>query len=226
VVDTPIARSPIAQAPPVVTVAGWEVSARSSSSPLRLIDCTSCEKILVRAPHASPWAKRLDIKPGQSRHGESGHLIAAIAPEQWLFFSDPGVRFSMPDVAADDDGKGLPPTVVSVTHANALMRLVGNDSAKVLSKLCSINFGDMTTPNYSALRTSIARIVVSLVRDDLAVAVSAHHDEPARSYLIMCDRSAGQFLLNVLLDAGQEFGIDVQGFACDGVSLTSVGTLS
>ena len=220
--DTPIAHSPIAQAQPVVLVAGWEVSARRSSSPLRLMDCTSCEKILVRGSHESPWAKALDIEPGRSRHGASGQLIAAIAPEQWLFLGEPGTRLSIPDPAADSDSVGLPVTLVSVTHANALMRLSGIDSAKVLSKLCGINFNDTATPNCSALRTSIARVVVSLIRDDLAVAVGARHDDSIRSYLIMCERSAGQYLFNALLDAGQEFGIDVQGFASGGVSLVSV----
>jgi len=221
--DTPIARSPIAQAPPVVLVAGWEVSARRSSSLLRLIDCSLCEKILVRGSHESPWAKALDIQPGRSRHGPSGQLIAAIAPEQWLFLGDPGTRLSIADPAAADGGSVGPPlTPVSVTHANALMRLSGSDSARVLSKLCGINFTDTATSNGSALRTSIARVVVSLIRDDLAVAVGARHDDSIRSYFVMCERSAGQYLFNVLLDAGQEFGIDVQGFASGGASLTSV----
>jgi heterotetrameric sarcosine oxidase gamma subunit len=186
------------------------------------MDCTSCEKVLVNGSRANSWAKTLGIEPGQSRHGESGHLVAAIAPEQWLCLSDPGVGFSIRDVAADGDSVRPLATVTSVTHANALMRLIGIDSAKVLGKLCSVNFDDVTIPNYSTLRTSIARIVVSLIRDDLAAAVGTHHDEPVRSYLIMCDRSAGQYVFNVLFEAGQEFGIDVQGFACGGVSLISV----
>jgi hypothetical protein len=28
----------------------------------------------------------------------------------------------------------------------------------------------------------------------------------------MCERSAGQYLFDTLLDAGQEFGIDIEGF--------------
>ena len=41
----PIARSPITQAPPVALADGWEVSARHSSAPLRLIDCTPMPEI-------------------------------------------------------------------------------------------------------------------------------------------------------------------------------------
>jgi hypothetical protein len=47
-VIVPVARSPIAPAPPVAVVAGWEVSARRSSAPLRLVDCTPLAKVLVR----------------------------------------------------------------------------------------------------------------------------------------------------------------------------------
>jgi hypothetical protein len=32
----------------------------------------------------------------------------------------------------------------------------------------------------------------------------------------MCERSAGQYLFDALLDAGQEFGIDIEGFAVSG----------
>jgi hypothetical protein len=30
--------------------------------------------------------------------------------------------------------------------------------------------------------------------------------------LLHCERSSGQFLFDALLDAGAEFGIDIQGF--------------
>ena len=107
---------------------------------------------------------------------------------------------------------------MDLTHARALMRIVGADSARVLSKLCGINFADTTTPDDTALRTSVARLVAEVIRNDLAEPSAAATDRGrlARSYLIMCERSAGQYLFDTLLDAGQEFGIDIEGFAASG----------
>jgi hypothetical protein len=87
-----------------------------------------------------------------------------------------------------------------------------------MSKLCAIDFGDMATPDNAALRTSMAGLVVELVRSDLANRFhdAAGSDGTLRGYLVLCERSAGQYLFNVLLDAGQEFGIDVEGFGIGG----------
>ena len=57
---------------------------------------------------------------------------------------------------------------MDVTHARALIRIVGTNSAKVMSKLCGVDFGDKATPNNTALRTSTAGLVVEIVRSDLA----------------------------------------------------------
>jgi hypothetical protein len=82
---------------------------------------------------------------------------------------------------------------MDLTHARALIRIVGADSARVLSKLCGIDFGDTVTPDDSALRTSVARLVAEVIRNDLAEASAAARDRRrlARSYLIMCERSEG-----------------------------------
>jgi sarcosine oxidase gamma subunit len=120
-------------------------------------------------------------------------------------------------IVQTSDG-ATPPIVVDLTHARVLIRIVGADSARVLSKLCGINFGDTTTPDGTALRTSVARLVGEVIRNDLAEP-SAGTAEPGglvRSYLIMCERSAGQYLFDALLDAGQEYDIDIEGFGASG----------
>ena len=216
-VDTPLARSPIFQAPPVLQIGGWEVSARISGSRMRLIDCTSCEKLLVRISGGSPWTNPFDTELGRARRDQFGRLIAGIAPEQWLFIGARGVPLSIRDLPEYSDGARPLVTITSLTHSTALIRLVGDESAQILRKLCGINFDSQVTPNHSALRSSIGRIVVSLIRDDVAAAPNGS----IPSYLIFCDRSAGQYLFNLLLDAGQEFKVDVQGFS-DDASLTAV----
>jgi sarcosine oxidase, subunit alpha len=214
----PIARSPITQAPPIALAAGWEVSTRRSSAPLRLIDCTPCPKFLVRAATGSPAAVMLDVARGRASRADSGGLVAGIGHEEWLMIGSPGLSSPSHLTTSADGGVQLT-TVVDVTHARALIRMVGTDSAKVMSKLCAIDFSDKASPNNSALRTSMAGLVVEIVRSDLA---NRLYDAPRsypvlRSYLMLCERSAGQYLFNVLLDAGQEFGIDVEGFGINGL---------
>jgi heterotetrameric sarcosine oxidase gamma subunit len=215
----PIARSPITQAPPIVLVAAWSVSAKPSSNPLRLIDCTPCQKILLRIAPGTALVRSLGVDRGQVKQVERDGarvLVAGVGPEEWVMISPPSVPLSSAIMSTSDGA--APSTVVDLTHARALIRIVGADSARVLSKLCGINFSDTRTPNNSALRTSVARLVTEIIRNDLVEPVAAATDPRrlVRSYSIMCDRSAGQYLFDALLDAGGEFGIDIEGFGANG----------
>jgi hypothetical protein len=64
------------------------------------------------------------------------------------------------------------------------------------------------------LRTSVTGLVAEIIRSDLTSrpGSAASSDAASRSYLVLCERSAEQYLFNTLLDAGQEFGIDIEGF--------------
>jgi len=210
--SSPIARSPIRQAPPEVVVAAWSVSAKTSISPLRLIDCTPCQKTLLRTDASSAAARSLRVDRGRARRDGSGMIAAGIGPNEWIMISPPGAPVP-PAIRQTSDGPA-PSTVVDLTHARALIRIAGADSAKVLTKLCGINFSDSATPHGTALRTSIARLVTEVIRIDLFERPAGTPDPggPTRSYLIMCERSAAQYLFDRLLDAGQEFGIDIEGF--------------
>ena len=214
----PIARSPITQAPPVALADGWEVSARHSSAPLRLIDCTPCRKFLIRAAMGTSVVHKLDVARGHASRDDSGGLAAGIGHEEWLLIGSPDLSLPTHLTASLNDGDELI-TIVDLTHARALVRMVGTDSAKVMSKLCAIDFSDRISPDKSAFRTSMAGLVVEVVRSDLANSFhdAADPDSTLRSYLMLCERSAGQYLFNILLDAGQEFGIDVEGFGIGGL---------
>jgi heterotetrameric sarcosine oxidase gamma subunit len=209
-----------------MVVAAWSVSAKPSSSPLRLIDCTPCQKILLRAATGTALAQSPVVDRGQVKRLKldgSDVLVAGTGPEEWVMIGPPGASLASAIMQASDGA--TPSIVVDLTHARALIRIVGADSARVLSKLCGINFSDATSPNDTALRTSVARLVAEIVRNDLAAPSAAAADPGGlvRSYLIMCERSAGQYLFDTLLDAGQEFGIDIEGFGA-GASIISNDT--
>lgn len=212
----PVARSPITQAPPVRVMGAWQVSAKPSISPLRLIDCTPCQKTLFRGATSSAAAQALDVGRGRVRRDESGALVASVGPREWIVIGAPGTP--LPSALGQSSDGSAPSIVVDLTHARALIRIVGTNSAKLMSKLCGINFADTTTPDDTALRTSVARLIAEVIRNDVAEPSTAaiNQGKLSRSYLVMCERSAGQYLFDTLLDAGEEFGIDVEGFAAIG----------
>ncbi|MDP9022618.1 MAG: sarcosine oxidase, partial [Actinomycetota bacterium] len=129
-------------------------------------------------------------------------LVVGSAPGEWYLLAPPATAG---DVAlrietGGDDG---PVSIVDLTHGRALLRLTGVDAASLLSKVCAIDLGDEVTPDGAAFRSSVAGVVTDVVRDDI---------EGRRSYLLGCERSTGQFLFDALVDAGEEFGVDVDGF--------------
>ncbi|MGH8860679.1 MAG: hypothetical protein ACRDVG_05500, partial [Jatrophihabitantaceae bacterium] len=66
-VETPVARSPIAVVPPSVVRDGWAVSGRHARGPLRLADRTALAKVLVRADVNGPVARQLGVPHGSAR---------------------------------------------------------------------------------------------------------------------------------------------------------------
>ena len=203
----PLARSPIAAAPPTTVVAGWEVSARRSQAALRIVDSTPVAKVLVRAAEDGQAAVALGVPFGRAARDGRGTLVVGSSPSEWLLLAAPGTAAAV--------AQGVPPTVAGelvtvrdFTHSRALVRVTGAAAADVLAKLCGIDLSDAVTSQGTALRTAVAELVTDVVRDDLGA---------ARSYLLHCERSSGQYLFDVLVDAGAEFGIDVDGFAGPGV---------
>lgn len=89
-------------------------------------------------------------------------------------------------------------TLTDVTHGNAEFRVVGPDSAALLSKLCGLDFHPRVFPNHCAKQTSLAKTVQLIIRRDIGTL-------PA--YSVIGGRSLGAFLWEAILRAGHEFGI-------------------
>jgi heterotetrameric sarcosine oxidase gamma subunit len=203
--DMPVARSPIQPAPPTEVRDGWLVSVVRSAGALRLADRTPLTKVLVRASPQGRVAATLGVPFGRSRHDEDGVLVVRSGPDEWLLLGPPGARDLVTSrVRSADDG---PVSVIDVTHGRALMRLTGTDGHRVLAKLCAIDLSDAETPDGAAFRSSVAQVATDVVRDDLRTP-----EGTVPSYLLHCERSSGQYLFDALLDAGREFGVQVDGF--------------
>ena len=198
----PVARSPIAPVSPVTVEYGWEISARRSDAELRIMDCTPLAKVLVLASADSEVARSLGVPFGRAAHDEHGTLVVGSGPGEWLLLGPPGAS-----AAVAGHVEGVPAerlvSVFDATHGRALMRISGAQTVDLLAKVCGIDFSEEVTPNGAAFRSSVAKLVTDVVRDD---------QEGARSYLLHCERSSGQYLFDALIDAGDEFGIEVEGF--------------
>ena len=199
--SAPIARSPIMFDGPHEVIDGWEVSTRTSDSALTIADESHLTKVVIRTAGAHPL---IDALPPAGRTAQvGGTLRAGSAPGEWYLLSA-GVTPDSLVAGLVFDAPGAFASWVDVTHGRALMRITGTDTTKMLAKQCAVNLADSVTPNGAAFRTAIAGVTTDFIRDDRDSVVS---------YLIHCERSSGQYLFGVLIDAGTEFGIDPVGVA-------------
>jgi sarcosine oxidase gamma subunit len=257
-----IARSPVRPLEPTV-VAGWEVSGRRSTAALTLADHTPLAKAGVRAAAGGAMARALGVPLRRAARDDAGALVIGSGPGEWLLLAPPGEQAALCDRLAalaagqaagagdaagtaegagtgDAAGAGELVTILDLTHGRAVMRLTGAESAATLAKVCGIDLADRVTPDGAAFRSSVAKLVTDVVRDDQPAAtaepgatVQAATGQPAsgpsrpvagpgpvgrvRSYLLHCERSYGQYLFDAVLDAGAEFGVDVDGFRAPGI---------
>ena len=117
---------------------------------------------------------------------------------KWRTFDDPG-GFSWSVSPGEWTSIGEQPEgdVVDLTSVRAMFRLTGADSARLLEKICALDFRDPAFPDGHAVRTLVAGVATEIVRDDT----------DASSYLILPSRSFGRYLEETIRDAGEEFGL-------------------
>ncbi len=181
----PVARSPIRPA--------------GRRAPGLLADESLRAKTLVRAPASGQLASVLAVPFGRTARDETGALVTGSGPGEWTIFGPAGegaAQRARYESAAARVTSGELITVLDLTHGRALIRLTGPSSRALLAKVCAIDLADHRTPNGTALRTSVAKLVTDLVRDD---------EDGTLSYLLHCERSSGQYLWDALADAGAEF---------------------
>lgn len=168
---------------------------RAEDAALTLADDTDQAKFVVRAADGTAARKALAVPFGQSR-ADGDVLVAGSRPDEWMLL---GPHAAVASMVAD-----LPTTghvsVVDWTHGRAAFRLSGEVATSALEKICGIDWSDNMTPNGAVTSASVAVVTCDLIRNDIA-------DTP--SYLILCDRSFGQYLFDAIIDASDEFGVDV-----------------
>lgn len=163
----------------------------SSDAELTLSDESATTKTIVRAEVDSGAAPRLGVAFGSSRAVDDV-LVCGQRPGEWMLLGSAETNEAV--VASLDQSAHV--SVVDHTHSRALFRLTGAAAAAVLEKVCSLDWSDAMTPNGAVMSAAVAKVTCDIIRNDA---------DGQPSYLIACDRSFGQYLFDVLLDAGNEF---------------------
>ena len=158
-----------------------------------LADAGPLAAVAVRAPGNGVVATTLGPEFGRAVRNVHGDLVVGSGPGEWLVLAEPGTQDELRTRLEASASSGEFVTVVDLTHGRALLRLSGERSADLLATVCAINLADDAVPDGAALRTSVAKIVTDIVRDDQGA---------VPSYLLHFERSSGQYLAEVLLDAG------------------------
>ena len=156
----------------------------------------------MRASTDGEVARTLGIPFGCTARDEHGTLVVGSGPGEWLLLAPPGASAAVAGRVKEVPDDELV-SVFDATHGRALMRITGARAPELLAKVCGVDLSEEVTPDGAAFRSSVAKLVTDVVRDDR---------EGERSYLLHCERSSGQYLFDALIDAGEEFGIEVEGF--------------
>ena len=171
----------------------------ATSGDLVLVDASATTKWLVRGSAEGAAASRLGAPFGSSSAAGDGALVLGSRPGEWIVLgSEDGVAAIVAGLEELDPSDFV--STLDWTHGRAMFRVTGADAPRMLEKVCSLDWSDPMTPNGAVASASVAKVTCDVARNDADGAVS---------YLVLCDRSFGQYLFDALIDAGDEFGLSV-----------------
>ncbi|CAI8386408.1 MAG: Uncharacterised protein [Acidimicrobiales bacterium AG-410-I20] len=160
---------------------------------LRIRDCAHYTKILLRKRIGAEDTPETEVLYGKSKLRTDGTLITGSRPDEWTLYNPTSDATDLiQEYAAIKDQVIL----VDITHGRSLLSLEGENAGKVLEKICNIDFSDEMVPDGACLSASIGNVSCDLVRTGTNKEIS---------FLIACERSFGNYLFRVLVDAGREF---------------------
>ncbi len=166
---------------------------------LTLTDESALSKMVVRA--APGTAARGVLAQAFAGSRVAGNvLIAGSRPDEWMLIGPAdAVATRVSEIPTDGHV-----SLVDWTHGRAMFRLTGDVASSAMEKVCSLDWSDAMMPNGAVTSASVAKVTCDIARNDVS---GPDGGERAPSYVILCDRSFGQYLFDALLDAGEEFGI-------------------
>ena len=121
-----------------------------------------------------------EVRQGCSA-GSGDDLVWSVSPGEWT------VLGSQPGGAVD------------LTHVRAMFRLTGSDAPQVINRVCGLDLDDEMFPSGAAARSPFAGVATEIIRDD---------QDGVPSFLLLPSSSYTTYVLEVIRDAGAEFGLE------------------
>jgi sarcosine oxidase subunit alpha len=181
VVSVPVCRSPITLPEP-------PARSKAMTADSTLTDLSLLAKVHVRGHEHGPLAAALGVVFLHAARDPDGVLVTGSEPGAWTLIGESGtadqIRTRLQALPIQERI-----TVIDLSHSRAMVRLTGSRARTVLSHLCAIDLQDSATPNGTCLRTSVAKVVTDIIRDD--------HDGRL-SYLLHTERASGAYLVGQL----------------------------
>jgi len=163
----------------------------ASGAALTLTDESAMAKMVVRAKPGTP-ARGMLAQAFAGSRTSGGVIVAGTRPDEWMLLG-PAEAVAARTADVPTDGHV---SLVDWTHGRAQFRLTGDLAPSALEKVCGLDWSDAMMPNGAVTSGSVAKVTCDLIRNDV-------DDTP--SYLILCDRSFGQYLYDAITDATTEF---------------------
>jgi sarcosine oxidase gamma subunit len=121
-----------------------------------------------------------EVGPGCSA-GSGDALVWSVSPGEWT-------------VLGPEPGEA-----VDLTHVRAMFRLTGSDAPHLINRVCGLDLDDDMFPSGAAARSPFAGVATEVIRDD---------QDRVPSFLLLPSSSYATYVLEVIRDAGIEFGLE------------------
>ncbi len=196
--SAPLARSPLTLTGETVIVDGWEYAAVAVAGPVVIADRSTLSKVQVRAAATAEVVAAIGTRFGRAAW-RGDRLVVGSGPDEWLVLGAPGAAAEIAEHLRATAGAADPRLVdvMDLTHGRALIRVSGPATMSLMQRVTAVDLDDRLVPNGSALRSSLAKVVTDIVRDD---------QDGSPSFLLHCERSSGRYLQESLLAAGLDLG--------------------
>ena len=176
----------------------------SKTENLRLADLTGAPVVLIQGDAGEVLAEQFPDLPEQpgSLVDIPGGVLARLTPHEFYLFGL-SVGAELPGTRALNDrliAAGSAAHATDFSHGRALLKLAGPAADEMLSKICGLDFYDLSFPTRQVKQTSAAKIKTLIVRRDEGSTLVYH---------LHVNRPFAQYFWDIVWDAGQEFGIEV-----------------
>lgn len=136
------------------------------------------------------------IGSGEARSTETG-ILCQLAMDEFLLLSEYPQGWESTFAQMEEAVKGKDAIVSDLTHAYGKLDISGPGAARLLPKLCGLDFSESSFPNGRVAQTSFAKVHATLVRMD--------GESGSPRYLLLVDRSLCAYVWEVIEAVMQTF---------------------